>query len=111
MPPLSWEDFEKVEIRVGTIIATEEFPEARKPAYKITIDFGPAGTKKSSAQVTTLYSRTDLLNRQVIAVTNFPPKQIANFLSECLILGIISHEGAVVLVQPDRKVADGLRIA
>ncbi len=111
LPPISWEDFEKVEIRVGTIIAADEFPEARKPAYKITIDFGPAGTKKSSAQVTSLYSRTELLHRQVIAVTNFPPKQIANFLSECLILGIIGHQGAVVLIQPDRKVPDGLRIA
>ena len=100
-----------MEIRVGTIIAAEEFPEARKPAYKITIDFGPAGTKRSSAQVTTLYSKTDLLNRQVIAVTNSPPKQIANFLSECLILGVISQEGEVVLVQPDRKIPDGFRIA
>jgi tRNA-binding protein len=107
---LSWSDFEKVEMRVGTVIWVDDFPEARKPAYKLRIDFGEYGVKKSSAQITRLYSKEDLLNRQVIAVTNFPPKQIANFLSECLVLGVVLEDGEVVLLQPERVVPNGYRV-
>jgi tRNA-binding protein len=108
---ISWSDFEKVEMRVGTVTEAVDFPGARKPAYKLTIDFGSLGMKKSSAQITKLYRKEDLIGKQVIAVTNFPPKQIANFLSECLVLGVVGENGEVVLLHPERPVANGLRIA
>ncbi len=109
---ISWNDFEKVDMRIGTIVEVNDFPVAKKPSYKLIIDFGSLGMKKSSAQITTLYKKEDLINRQVIAVVNFPPKQIADFMSEVLILGVImKKEGEVVLLQPDIKVPNGLRIA
>ena len=108
---LSWDDFSKVDIRVGTIIDVQDFPKARKPAYQLLIDFGELGTKKSSAQITDLYAKDELMDRQVIAVVNFPPKQIANFMSECLVLGIVDGSEEVVLLQPERKVANGLKIS
>ncbi|HDM22558.1 MAG TPA: tRNA-binding protein [Methanomicrobia archaeon] len=108
---ITWEDFEKIEMRVGTVLEVEDFPEARKPSYKMKIDFGEFGIKKSSAQITKLYRKKDLIGKQVIAVTNFPPKQIANFMSECLVLGVILNEKEVVLLQPERTVPNGLRIA
>ncbi|NOX84618.1 MAG: tRNA-binding protein [Chlorobi bacterium] len=108
---ISWNDFEKVEMRVGTIIEVKDFPKARKPAYKLKIDFGKLGIRESSAQITELYSKEDLLNRQIIAVVNFPPKQIADFMSECLVLGVVDDNNPVILLQPERKVKDGLRIA
>ena len=110
MPALTWEDFQTVEIRVGTVRDVQPFPQARKPAYQLTIDFGPYGTKRSSAQLTALYQPDDLLHKQVIAVTNFPPKQIANFFSECLVLGVVGAAGEVVLLRPEREVDNGLRI-
>lgn len=109
---LTWEDFEKTEMRVGTITAAEAFPEAHKPAYKLTIDFGEAiGLRRTSAQITKLYTPDDLVGRQVVAVVNFPKKQIGKFMSECLVLGAVGQEGDVVLLSPDFKVANGLRIA
>ena len=107
---ITWDDFSKIEIRVGTIIHVSPFPKARKPAYQLTIDFGDFGIKKSSAQITNLYKEEDLLNKQIIAVTNFPPKQIANFFSQCLVLGVISQNGDIVLLQPERHVTNGLII-
>jgi tRNA-binding protein len=111
MPPISWSDFEKIDIRSGTIIDIKDFPEARKPAYKLWIDFGAElGIKKSSAQITMHYTKEDLLNRSIIAVTNFPPKQIAGFSSECLVLGIYDENNHVILLNPDRPVRNGQRI-
>ncbi len=110
MAQITWSDFEKVEIRVGTIVKVEDFPEARKPAYKLWIDFGKFGIKKSSAQITKLYKKEDLLNKQVVAVVNFPPKQIANFMSECLVLGVVLENNEVILLQPERKAPNGYRI-
>ncbi|MET0759501.1 MAG: tRNA-binding protein [Flavobacterium sp.] len=108
---LSWSEFEKVEMRVGTIIEVNDFPEARKPAYQLTIDFGSAiGILKSSAQITKRYQKEELLNRQIIAVVNFPKKQIGKFMSECLVLGAMGSENDIVLLQPDFKVENGLRI-
>jgi tRNA-binding protein len=108
---ISWGDFEKIDIRTGTIIKVEEFPEARKPAYKLTIDFGSElGIKKSSAQITHHYSLTDLEGCQVIAVINFPPKQIATFISECLVLGVYDENKEVVLLHPGKKLSNGLKI-
>ena len=108
---ITWNDFEKVDMRVGTIIDTEEFPEARKPAYKLTIDFGlEIGIKKSSAQITALYNRKRLKGGQVIAVVNFPPKQIGPFISECLVLGIYNEQEDVVLLRPQREVMNGCKI-
>ena len=111
MNQISWADFEKVDIRTGTILKAELFPEARKPAYKLTMDFGPEiGFKKSCAQITQHYSVEDLEGRQVIAVINFPPKQIATFISECLVLGVYDENNHVVLLQPQQKLANGLKI-
>ncbi|MFC5412443.1 tRNA-binding protein [Larkinella bovis] len=108
---IAWADFEKVEMATGTIIAVDAFPEARKPAYKLTIDFGPRGIKRSSAQLTRLYQPADLLGMQVVAVINFPPKQIATFRSECLVLGALGPDGEVTLLQTERKTENGSRIA
>lgn len=108
---LTWEEFEKTEMRVGTIISVNDFPEARKPAYQLTIDFGKEiGVRKTSAQITKRYEKENLIGRQVIAVVNFPKKQIANFMSECLVLGAVGKGGDVVLLAPDVKVENGLRI-
>ncbi|ADB42098.1 tRNA-binding protein [Spirosoma linguale] len=108
---ISWPDFEKVEIRTGTVLAVETFPQARKPAYKLTIDFGELGTKRTSAQLTKLYQPDDLIGKQVVAVVNFPPKQIATFMSECLVLGAVDNDGTVTLLQTERPTENGLRIA
>jgi tRNA-binding protein len=111
MEEINWNDFEKVEMRVGTIVEVNDFPEARKPAYQLTIDFGlEIGIKKSSAQITKRYSKEDLLNKQIIAVVNFPKKQIGKFMSECLVLGSVNGD-EVVLLTSDLKVENGLRIA
>lgn len=110
MKTIAWADFEKIDIRVGTILSATEFPNAKKPAYQLTIDFGELGNKKSSAQVTTLYNADKLVGQQVIAVVNFPPKQIANFFSECLVLGIYDENKNVVLLQPQQPVSNGLKI-
>lgn len=108
---LSWQDFEKVDIRVGTIVHAEVFKEVKKPAYKIQIDFGAEiGMRKTSAQVTQLYSPEEIIGKQVLAVVNFPPKQIANIMSECLLLGAIGENGEITLVQPERSTSNGLRI-
>ncbi|WP_029037767.1 tRNA-binding protein [Salinimicrobium xinjiangense] len=108
---ITWKDFEKVEMRVGTIIEVNDFPEARNPAYQLIIDFGPEiGILKSSAQITKRYSKNDLLDKQVIAVINFPKKQIANFMSECLVLGSVGAGNDIVLLQPEAKVENGLRV-
>ncbi len=107
---ISWNDFEKIDLRIGTIIEVNDFPKARKPAYQLTIDFGNEGIKKSSAQITDLYSKEDLLNKQIIAVINFPKKQIANFMSECLVTGIVGDERGVVLLAAERKVENGLKV-
>ena len=106
---ISWADFEKIEIRVGTIVTAEVFAAAKKPAYKVTIDFGPLGIKKSSAQLTKLYTAAELIGKQIIAVVNFPPKQIANIQSECLILGAV-EDADVTLLTTDQPVKNGLRI-
>jgi len=103
-------DFEKVEMRVGLIVEVDEFLKAKKPAYKLKVDFGELGIKKSSAQITVNYTKEELIGRQVIAVVNFPPKQIADFISEVLILGINDEDGNVVLLQPDKKVKLGEKI-
>lgn len=104
---ISWADFEKIEIRSGTILEVTDFPKAKKPAYQLKIDFGPLGIKQSSAQITHHYSAAELVGKQIIAVMNFPPKQIANFFSECLVLGVYDHQNQVVLLQPERKVDNG----
>lgn len=107
---ISWDDFEKVDIRVGTIITATDFPNARQPAYQLTIDFGELGVKKSSAQITKLYNRESLTGMQVVAVVNFPPKQIANFFSECLVLGVYNENKEVVLLEPNVQVENGSKI-
>ena len=107
---ISWQDFEKVNIAVGTIIKVEDFPKARKAAYKLTIDFGILGMRKSSAQITKLYNRESLIGRQVIAVINFPPKQIADFMSGCLVLGAVEYNGSVTLLTVTHPVENGTRI-
>jgi len=109
---ISWDDFQKVEIRTGTIIKVEEFPEARKPAWKLTVDFGDdSGVKQASAQIRDLYEKEELIGKQVVGVVNFPPKQIGPFMSECLVTGFPSEDGSVVLAVPDQPVSNGLRLA
>ena len=108
---IQYEDFAKVEIRVGTVIDVQELPEARKPAWKLFIDFGPEiGRKKTSAQITHLYSKEFLIGKQVLAVTNFPPKQIGSFFSEVLVLGLSNDKQEIVLVRPDQEVANGQKL-
>ena len=107
---ITWDDFEKIDMRVGTILSAASFPNARQPAYQLTIDFGELGIKKSSAQITKLYSMQALEGKQVIAVVNFPPKQIANFYSECLVLGVYNKNKEVVLLEPGLAVSNGCKI-
>lgn len=112
METIDWSDFEKVELRVGSIVEVEDFPEARKPAYRLKIDFGDEiGLRKSSAQITDIYSKQDLVGRQVVAVVNFPPKQIGPMRSECLVTGFHREDGAVVLARPDSEVPNGTKLA
>lgn len=112
MTDLSWQEFERVELRVGTVVDVGAFPEARRPAYKLTVDFGDEiGTRRSSAQITDLYKRDNLVGKQVLAVINFPPKQIGPFMSECLVTGFVNDDGAVVLAVPERPVPNGVRLA
>ena len=111
MPEISWEDFEKVDVRVGLVVEAEPFPEARKPSLRLVVDFGPEiGTRKTSAQLTTHYQPEVLVGRQVVAVVNFPPKRIAGFKSEVLVLGVPDESGEVVLLTPDHEVPAGGRI-
>ena len=107
---INFEDFTKVDLRVGTIIEVDDFPKARNPAYQLTTDFGELGIKKSSAQITTLYTKEDLVGRQIVATINFPKKQIANFMSECLVLGAVDG-GDVTLLKPEQKVKNGTTVA
>jgi tRNA-binding protein len=107
---ITWQDFEKIDIRVGTIIEVNDFAKAKKPSYQLSINFGELGIKKSSAQITQLYKKEDLVGTQVIAVVNFPPKQIANFFSECLVLGVYNKDNNVVLLQPTLPVQNGDKI-
>ena len=109
-PEISWQDFEKIDIRTGTIISVSDFPEARNPSYKVEIDFGDLGTKKSSAQITELYQKEDLIGKQIIAVVNFPKKQIANFFSECLILGVYGENKEVTLLATSLPTKNGLQV-
>lgn len=108
---ISFEDFLNVDIRIGTIIEVNDFPKARKPAYQLKIDFGDLGIKTSSAQITDLYTKEELENRQVSAIVNFKPRQIANFMSECLVLGIYNQEGNVVLLQASKHIKNGEQIS
>ena|SRR5690606_6776456 len=107
---IQFEDFAKIDLRVGTIIEVSNFPEARKPAYQLTIDFGELGIKKTSAQITTLYKKEDLLQKQIVAVVNFPRKQIASFMSDCLVLGAVNGQD-VVLLNPENKVKNGSTVS
>ncbi|MBD3724784.1 MAG: tRNA-binding protein [Flavobacteriaceae bacterium] len=109
---ITWQDFEKIDIRVGTILEVNDFPEARNPAYQLYIDFGiEIGIKKSSAQITKRYTKEELIGKQIITVVNFPKKQIATFMSECLVLGIVGEDKDVVLLSPNFKVENGLSMA
>jgi tRNA-binding protein len=107
----SFEDFLKVDIRIGTVIEVSDFPKAKKPAYKLQIDFGDLGIKKSSAQITDLYTKNELLNKQVSAIVNFKPRQIANFMSECLVLGVYNQNDNVVLLQASKKIKKGEQVS
>ncbi len=107
---IDWADFEKIDIRVGTILEATPFPEAKKPAYRLVIDFGPMGIKRSSAQITSHYTPGELTGKQIIAVVNFPPKQIANFFSECLVLGVYDKNNQVILLQAGKKTENGDKI-
>ncbi|MEN8820205.1 MAG: tRNA-binding protein [Abyssibacter sp.] len=111
MNTITWDDFERVELRVGTIVAAERFPEARRPAYRLQVDFGAEiGLRKSSAQITDLYDCETLIGKQVVGVVNFPPKQIGPMRSECLVTGFYRDDGAVVLAVPDQPVANGAKL-
>lgn len=110
MDAISWSDFEKVELRVGTITKVEDFPEAEKPAYKLWIDFGELGIKKSSAQITKHYTKEALMGTQVLCVVNFAPKQVGNFMSECLVTGFTDGNGDIVLAEPERAVPNGAKL-
>lgn len=110
MAKITQDDFERVEMRAGTIVAVDDFPKARKPSYRLTIDFGPYGVRRSSAAVRPFYAKEELLDRQVVCVVNFPPRQIAGFVSEVLTLGVMEHGGRIVLLQPDRPAEPGGRI-
>ena len=111
MKEINWSEFEAVELRVGTVVNAEGFPEARKPAYKVTVDFGPEiGSRRSSAQITDLYEADELIGKQVIGVVNFPPKQIGPMMSECLITGFYTGDGSVVLAVPERPVPNGAKL-
>jgi tRNA-binding protein len=108
---ISWAEFESVELRAGTIVAVDDFPEAKKPAWKLTVDFGAEiGIRRSSARITDLYSKEELLGRQVVAVVNFPPKRVGPFVSECLVTGFYREDGAVVLAVPERPVPNGAKL-
>lgn len=107
---ISWKDFEKIDIRTGTILSVNLFPEAIKPAYQLIIDFGELGIKKSSAQITAHYNPDDLIGKQIIAVVNFPPKKIAHFFSECLVLGVYDQQNQVILLEPNLPVMNGAKI-
>jgi tRNA-binding protein len=112
MEQITWKDFEQVELRVGTIMDVEDFPEAKKPAYKLMVDFGEEiGIKHSSAQITDLYPKEKLIGKQVVAVVNFPPKQVGPFMSDCLVTGFYRPDGAVVLAVPDDEVCNGAKLA
>lgn len=112
MNTIEWDEFQKVDIRVGTIIEVEDFPEARRPAYKLKVDFGAEiGVKKSSAQITDIYTSESLLGKQVLAVVNFPPKQIGPFISECLVTGFYRTDGSVVLSTVDKELPNGAKLA
>jgi tRNA-binding protein len=104
---ISWDDFAKIDIRCGTVVEVRDFPNARKPAYQLSIDFGSLGVKQSSAQITKHYTKEELVGQQVLAVVNFPRKQIANFFSECLVLGVYDENNDVILLQPERSVKNG----
>mgnify|MGYP002630108641 CR=1 FL=1 len=108
---ITFEDFLKVDIRMATIIEVNDFPKARKPAYQLTLDFGALGIKKSSAQITDLYTKEELLNKQVAAIINFKPRQIANFMSECLVIGVYNTDGNVVLLQASKGVKNGEKVS
>ena len=111
MQRITWADFETVDLRVGTVVAVEELPEARKPAYKLTVDFGPeVGVRRSSAQITVLYTKEELVGRQILGVVNFPPKRIGPFVSEFLLAGFHREDGSVILAVPDRPVPDGAKL-
>lgn len=107
---ITWNDFEKIEIKTGTIISVDDFPKAKKPAYKLKIDFGKYGIKQSSAQITDHYAKEELAGKQIVAVVNFPPKQIADFFSECLVLGVYDENNQVILLRPDKPVQNGQTI-
>ena len=109
-PEISWEDFEKIDIRSGTIISVSDFPKARNPSYQLEIDFGILGIRKSSVQITTLYPKGDLIGKQILAVVNFPKKQIANFFSECLVLGVYGENNEVTLLSTTLPVKNGLQV-
>ncbi|TWR24089.1 tRNA-binding protein [Mucilaginibacter achroorhodeus] len=110
MDIINWNDFEKVELRVGTIVEVADFPEARKPAYKVKVDFGELGTKQSSAQITKHYTKDELVGRQILGVVNFPKKQIANFMSEFLVTGLADENGDIVLAAVDKPVPNGSKL-
>jgi tRNA-binding protein len=107
---LSWNDFDKIDMRVGTVITVGNFPEARNPSYQLQIDFGPLGIKRTSAQIIKRYTKKELVGKQVVAVVNFPKKQIANFMSDCLVLGIVGEDKDVILLQPDASAKNGDRV-